>query len=128
MPSPSGRPLTSRQAAGAAAEAAALQFLEQRGFRLVVTNFRSRYGEIDLIVRQDELLVFAEVRLRNHRHFGGAAASVTAPKQRKIIASAQTFLHHRPEFARCNCRFDVLAMRRDEQVWNVDWLPAAFTT
>lgn len=94
----------------------------------VAANFRSRFGEIDLVMRQNELLVFAEVRLRNRQDYGGAAASVTFSKQQKIIASAGAFLHHHPEFSRCNCRFDVLALQASAQEWHVEWLPAAFTT
>jgi putative endonuclease len=95
---------------------------------LVRINFRCRYGEIDLIMQQAEQLVFAEVRMRNNRDFGGAAASVTRAKQQKIIATAHAFLHHHPEFAHCNCRFDVLAVQAGSQGWDVEWLPAAFTT
>jgi len=85
-------------------------------------------GEIDLVMQQQSLLVFAEVRLRNHPAFGGAAASVTTRKQQKIIASAESFLHHHPEFACCDCRFDVVALQANMAGWHIEWLPAAFTT
>lgn len=114
--------------AGAAAETAALAFLEARGFTAVARNWRCRQGEIDLVLRQAQLLVFAEVRLRNRDDFGGAAASVTPAKQRKIVASAGAFLQHHPEFSTCDCRFDVLAVRAGPAAWHVRWLPAAFTT
>lgn len=113
---------------GAAAEGAALRFLEARGFMTVARNWRCRQGEIDLILRQERLLVFAEVRLRNRDDFGGAAASVTPAKQRKIVATAGAFLQHHPEFSACDCRFDVLAVRAGPEAWQVHWLPAAFTT
>lgn len=113
---------------GAAAEAAALAFLEARGFHAVARNWRCRQGEIDLVLRQANLLVFAEVRLRNRDDFGGAAASVTPAKQRKIVASAGAFLQHHPDFSGCDCRFDVLALRAGPVAWHVRWLPAAFTT
>ena len=113
---------------GAAAEAAALAFLEARGFAAVARNWRCRQGEIDLVLHQGNLLVFAEVRLRNRDDFGGAAGSVTPAKQRKIVASAGAFLQHHPEFSGCDCRFDVLALRAGPAAWQVRWLPAAFTT
>lgn len=113
---------------GAAAEAEAQAFLERQGFRLVAANYRCRQGEIDLVMQQDALLIFVEVRLRNSQSFGGAAASVTRSKQQKIIASAESFLHHHPEFSHCNCRFDVLALQVSAQGWQVDWLAAAFLT
>jgi putative endonuclease len=113
---------------GAAAEAEARAFLERHRFNFIAANYRCRRGEIDLVMQQDTLLVFVEVRLRNRQDFGGAAASVTKSKQQKIIASAESFLHHHPEFSHCNCRFDVLALQVCAQSWHVDWLPAAFTT
>ncbi len=125
LPSP---PSPSTSQTGAAAEACAQRFLEAEGLVLVVRNYRSRFGEIDLVMRQGNTLVFVEVRLRRRRDFGGAAASVTHAKQQKIIASAGAFLHHHPEFSRCNCRFDVLALQACAHEWHVEWLPAAFTT
>lgn len=94
----------------------------------MAANWRCRQGEIDLILRQDRLLVFAEVRLRNRDDFGGALASVTPAKQRKIVATARAFLQHHPEFGTCDCRFDVLALRAGREAWQVHWLPGAFTT
>lgn len=79
-------------------------------------------------MRQETLLVFAEVRLRRHSAFGGAFASVTLAKQQKVIACAGAFLHHHPHFAGLACRFDVLSVLPDTQGWQVEWLPAAFTT
>lgn len=128
MPSRSRPPALDSRTLGNAAEAFAQRFLEARGFRLVVANYRSRYGEIDRIMQQDRLLVFVEVRLRRHAGFGGAAGSVSRAKQQKIIASAQAFLHHHPGFSSCNCRFDVLAVQAGTDGWTVDWLPAAFMT
>lgn len=113
---------------GAAAEDASRRHLEARGFTLVTANYRSRYGEIDLVMQHGNLLVFVEVRLRRHPGFGGAAASVTRAKQQKIIASAQSFLQDHPQFSHCNCRFDVLAVEADAGCWKIEWLPGAFTT
>lgn len=125
LPPRSGHPTS---VMGAAAEAEARRHLEAAGFSCVSSNYRCRFGEIDLVMQQGELLVFAEVRLRNRQDFGGAAASVTPAKQQKIIASAGAFLQHHPGFSHCHCRFDVLAMQATAQGWQVDWLPAAFTT
>lgn len=113
---------------GQAAENAARDFLLAQGFHLICANYRCRLGEIDLIMQQQSLLVFAEVRLRNHPGFGGAAASVSTRKQQKIIASAEAFLHHHPDFAHCDCRFDVLALHANTAGWHIEWLPAAFMT
>ena len=117
-----------RQSIGQAAEGWAQPHLEEHGLHLLARNWRCRQGEIDLVLHQANLLVFAEVRLRNRDDFGGAAASVTPAKQRKIVASAGAFLQHHPEFSGCDCRFDVLALRAGPAAWQVRWLPAAFTT
>ncbi len=94
---------------GTQAEFAASRFLLQHGLQLVVQNYHCRFGEIDLILLDRGTLVFAEVRLRNSKSFGGAAASIDARKQRKLICTAQHYLsslRHIPP-----CRFDAVLMR-----------------
>lgn len=92
---------------GVAAEQAACQFLQQQGLNLVARNYRCRQGELDLIMLDKQTLVFVEVRLRSHSTFGGAVASVTAAKQRKLIQAARHFLSQYAESR--PCRFDILA-------------------
>jgi putative endonuclease len=113
--------------AGDAAEALALRHLARQGLTLVTRNYRvargphARGGEVDLIMRDaDGTLVFVEVRVRGDRDHGGAAASVTGAKQRKVIYAAQHFLLGLPALP--PCRFDVVAIDGDQ----VEWLPAAF--
>lgn len=126
---PGGRagPGPTTKARGDAAEALALHWLQARGLSLVQRNYRvahgphARGGEIDLILRErDGTLVFVEVRARGSRSQGGAAASVTALKQRRIVRAAQHFLMRLP--APPPCRFDVLAVEGDV----VQWLRGAF--
>ena len=85
-------------------------------------NFRVRGGEIDLICRDGESLVFVEVRLRSSSHYGGAAASITSTKQRRIIQAARHWLaKHGEQF----CRFDcVLLDALDES--RIEWIKNAF--
>jgi putative endonuclease len=116
-----------RASTGAQAEDLALRHLQARGLTLVERNYRvargrSRHGgEIDLIVRdRDGTLVFVEVRARSGDHFGGAAASVTASKQRKLVYAAQCYLQTLAVLP--PCRFDVVAVQGEQ----VHWLPAAF--
>ena len=116
----------SRQICGQAAEDAACHYLIQQGFHPVCRNFRSRRGEVDLVVVRGDLLVFVEVRYRAGEDFGGAIASVTRGKQQKIIAAARYFLHHRPRFANHAVRFDVIAMSGNPGSWMFQWIPAAF--
>ena len=86
---------SARGVAGARAEALAAAFLVARGLVIVERNFRCRRGEIDLIARDGETLVFVEVRLRSRRDFGGAAASITAAKRARIAAAASFYLGRR---------------------------------
>ena len=77
---------------GQSAETRAEAFLQTHGLKPLARNWRCRFGEIDLIMRDGATLVFVEVRLRSRADFGGAAASVTANKQRKLLAAARQYL------------------------------------
>jgi putative endonuclease len=109
---------------GDAAEDAALAYLQQAGLRLLARNYRTPGrggGEIDLIMRaRDGTCVFVEVRQRKTASHGGAAASVSALKQRRIVFAARHYL------MRLNvlpaCRFDVVAV----DAGGVEWLQGAF--
>lgn len=109
------RPRTARQAIGDAGEDAALSYLRERGLTLVERNFRCKGGEIDLVMQDREVLVFVEVRARAKASYGGAAASVTARKQVRLIVAAQVFLQGRREPP--PCRFDVIAIDGGEIAW-----------
>jgi putative endonuclease len=109
--------------AGVQAERLAARFLEAQGLKLVERNYRSRFGEIDLVMRDAHTLVFVEVRLRSHGGFGGAAASVDRRKQQRLIATAQQYLSTLP--APPPCRFDVVLMSA-LQGTPPEWLRNAF--
>jgi len=109
--------------AGADAEQWAAQYLASQGLKLVEQNYRSRYGEIDLIMRDGEMLVFVEVRLRRNSGFGGAAASIDTRKQQRIIRTAQQYISG---LARTPpCRFDAVLLG-DAQGGQMQWLKNAF--
>lgn len=120
------RAVSPRQRQGREAEATARSWLEAKGLVLVAANYHCRYGELDLVMKDRTMLVFVEVRERAASRFGGAAASVTRAKQEKIIATAQHFLQHRPEFRQWPARFDVLALDRKNTDVEIQWLQAAF--
>ncbi|HWT73045.1 MAG TPA: YraN family protein [Oxalicibacterium sp.] len=109
------RPRTTKQVVGQAGEDAALAWLQQRGLALAERNFRCKGGEIDLVMQDGETLVFVEVRKRADKLHGGAAASITPAKQRRLIAAAQHYLqrYRMPP----PCRFDVIAIDGEETVW-----------
>jgi putative endonuclease len=108
-------PMTVKQLRGNAGEDAALAHLCGHGLVLVERNFRCKGGEIDLIMRDGAALVFVEVRQRASRDFGGAAASVTPAKQRRMIHAAQFYLLRLP--AMPPCRFDVVAIDGNQLSW-----------
>lgn len=95
--------------------------------KLVARNYRCASGELDLIMQTDGLLVFVEVRFRQSNDFGGAAASVTASKQRRLIKAAQSFLAGMPQYQNHCCRFDVLAMSGAANRPDYRWLQDAFS-
>lgn len=106
---------TGRQIQGQAGEDAALAYLAAHGLRLVERNFRCKLGEIDLIMRDGPGLVFVEVRRRSSASHGGAVASITPAKQRRLTRAAQYYLlRHKPLPP---CRFDVVAIDGDAMCW-----------
>lgn len=113
---------------GARFEQLALEHLERAGLKLVERNFRTRFGELDLILRDGQTLVFAEVRYRRDGRFGGGAASVVAGKREKLVRAAQGFLQAHPRLASLPCRFDVIAFDGDADAPACDWQRAAFET
>ena len=116
-------PPTTKQK-GDAAEDAALRHLQAAGLRLLARNYRTPGrggGEIDLILREpDGTLVFAEVRQRTSSTHGGAAASVSATKQRRIVFAARHYLMRLG--APPPCRFDVVVV----EPAGLQWLQGAF--
>ena len=117
------RPRTTKQL-GDAAEDAALHYLQRANLRLLERNYRTPGrggGEIDLIMRApDGTTVFVEGRQRKSASHGGAAASVGAVKQRRIIFAARHYLMRLREPP--PCRFDVVLIEMGE----ITWLQAAF--
>jgi putative endonuclease len=112
-----------RALAGARAEALAAQFLVARGLAIVERNFRRRCGELDLVARDGDTLVFVEVRLRRSRDYGGAAASITAAKRARLLAAASLYL------ARLSkpppCRFDAVLLDALDPA-RIEWLTDIF--
>jgi len=107
------------------AENRALSHLLEQGLTIVERNFRSRRGEIDLVMLDADSLVFVEVRLRNNENFGSAAESVTLKKQLRIIQAARLFLQLKAQWSNHPCRFDVVAIS-DAPKERVDWIKDAF--
>lgn len=114
----------SRKQTGAAAEDLAASFLTRQGLRVVERNYRVRGGEIDLICQEGATLVFVEVRLRSNQRYGGAAASITASKQQRLILAARHYLQTHGER---DCRFDCVLLSALEE-GALEWVRDAFQT
>ncbi len=112
-----------RNAEGTAAERVAATFLKSHGLKLLETNYRCRFGEIDLILRDGDMLVFAEVRLRTSSNFGGAAASITAQKREKLLKAARHYLSSSKKTPRC--RFDAVLLNGMSER-DIQWIKNAF--
>lgn len=108
------------------AEDKAHQFLCQRGLQLVQRNYRCKAGEIDLIMRQQQTLVFVEVRYRKHQQYGGAAASIDSRKQQHIAMAAQHYLQTHRHAQHYTCRFDVVLIEGTGAEPTIQWLSDAF--
>ncbi len=106
---------TDQQLTGAHGERQALAYLKQQGLQLVQANFSCKCGEIDLIMRERDCLVFVEVRQRADRAHGGAAASISAAKQRRIVRAAQFYLQRLGRTP--PCRIDVVAIDAGQLNW-----------
>jgi putative endonuclease len=108
-----------REPSGARAERLAAAFLTARGLTIVARNVRSRFGEIDLVARDGDTLVFVEVRMRRSAAFGGAAESITAAKRTRLVAAAESYLatlDHAPP-----CRIDAVLLDGLEGA-RIEWL------
>jgi putative endonuclease len=104
-----------KQEQGRRWEQAALAHLRRHGLELVEANFRCKGGEIDLVMREGEALVFVEVRQRADARHGGAAASITPAKTRRLVRAASVYLLR---FTRTPpCRFDVVAVDGGQLAW-----------
>ncbi len=106
---------TSKQRSGDAAEERALHYLQQQGLVLQQRSFLCKGGELDLIMRDGKALVFVEVRQRADARFGGAIASVTMAKQKRLVHAAQVYLQSLPSTP--VCRFDLVAIEGDQLHW-----------
>jgi len=107
-------------------ERTAESFLSRRGLRRLTRNYRSRFGEIDLVMMDGATLVFVEVRYRKSDRFGSGADSVTPAKQRRIVSTARHFLSCHPGLAGRPGRFDVVSIGHRSTGVEVEWIRDAF--
>jgi putative endonuclease len=110
---------------GKSGEDLACRELEKRGYAIVARRYRVRSGEIDIVARDGDTLVFIEVKARNSHEFGSAAEAVTASKQHRLTRLATEYLmrHHLHDHP---CRFDVIAIHYDAGTPKIEVIPNAF--
>lgn len=110
-------------------EQVAADWLQARGWSLLARNYRCKLGELDIVARDGDTVVFVEVRARSNLRYAGAAASVGPRKRRRLERSARHFLCRHPELADGPCRFDVIAFepRKSAPGHRLNWIRGAFT-
>lgn len=119
---------TDKRIKGDDKERLAEDFLQAKGFDLIERNFSCKSGEIDLIMKDpsnknQDYLVFIEVRYRENKEFGGALASITPSKQRKLRRAAEFYLLNNFGNNPPPCRFDAIGIEGDD---DLEWIKNAF--
>ena len=109
---------------GGQGEDNARNFLKEHGIKIRESNFRCKFGEIDIIGDDGNSLLFIEVKTRKRTDYGQPFETVTPQKQKKIILAAQRYLQKHPKLANKACRFDVISIVDDK----IDWIQDAFNT
>ncbi|MDV8152291.1 YraN family protein [Acinetobacter pittii] len=127
------------QQLGKWAEQTALNLLQKQNYVWVTSNYHSRGGEVDLIVKRGQELVFVEVKARTIGNYGQACEMVTRTKQKKIIKTAMRFLQRYPSYQDFYCRFDVICFDFPQKIaktvqqdfsnfyYDLQWIENAFT-
>ncbi len=106
-------------------EAIAAKYYQRRGWLLLNHNYRTRMGEIDLILYKENTLVFAEVKTRAGTMLDRPAAAVDARKQQRLVLAAQQYLQRSP-YGEADIRFDVVEVTPAGRGWQVHCIPGAF--
>jgi putative endonuclease len=114
---------TEKRITGDDKERLAEDYLAAKGFALIERNFLCKGGEVDLIMKDQEYLVFIEVRYRKNNEFGGALESITAGKQRKLRRAAEFYLLQQFGNTPPPCRFDVIGFEGQNEL---EWIKNAF--
>jgi putative endonuclease len=122
---------TNKTIIGRQAEETACRFLLANGLNLIQKNFRCYFGEIDLIMQDEQDIVFVEVRSRNSLDYGHAQESITTKKMKKIIQTASYFLKNHGYLNKINSRFDVIAIHPaivnpNAKERQLEWIKNAF--
>ena len=120
--------MTSSTSTGQRYEALAKDYLLQQGLKLLEQNYYSRFGEIDLIMLDQQVLCFVEVKFRKSNAFGGAVSAIPRSKQQKLVKTAQCYISSTPAIAKKPMRFDALIIQMESSVTDIkiEWIQNAF--
>ena len=110
------------QKLGEQGEYIARAYLEQAGLRFIDGNLASNLGEIDLIMLDNDVLVFVEVKVRRSEAFGGAMAAITPTKLKRLRQSIALYRQHHPKRAQMDCRIDAVVIQGVGAHRNIEWL------
>lgn len=105
----------SKRNIGRDGEQFAVSFLEDQGFTIIERNYTFNHGEIDVVAKDSDELVFVEVKMRRNRQFGSPEESVTPDKQELLRRTAEGYVQER-KLENCSCRFDVVAISDENGV------------
>ncbi|GGA83347.1 UPF0102 protein [Neiella marina] len=108
-------------------EQLALDYLRRQGLSLVTQHFRKGHWEIDLIMREQDTLVFVEVKYRSQKGYGGAEYALSQAQISRLRRTAQYFLQTQQlKEHQTACRFDLLAVDGQGNEQQISWLKNAF--
>ena len=108
-------------------ERLASEFLRKQGLVQIQSNYQARVGEIDLVMRDQETLVFVEVRYREKPGFGSPLETITPAKQKKIRTTAKLFLCEHGLYDKVDCRFDAIGITMMDGKPCYEWVANAFS-
>jgi putative endonuclease len=120
------RPNVSTRKTGNAVEDYVGTYLQTQGLHILERNFQTKFGEIDLIARDNDSIVFVEVRYREKQHYGSGSETVTFYKQQRIIKTAFSYLKQKHLMEKVSCRFDVVAASGQVNQPIIEWIKDAF--
>lgn len=120
-----GEPVEQRKQLGYQGESLVARYLQQQGFEIVHQNFYTRFGEIDIIARQQNLIIFVEVKTRTHHYFN-LSEVITRAKQRSIIKTAEHYIVQQ-KYRAHSFRFDVALIEGEGAQNSITYIPNAFT-
>lgn len=115
-----------KQTIGNRAEDIAKQFLQDKGLKFIQQQYQTKMGEIDLIMKDKQELVFIEVRYRENTTFGEPYETVNRQKQQRLIRTAQYYLQYQTQAILPACRFDIVSISGSQLTPKITWIPNAF--